>query len=45
MKVDNVTLETRYHGAVAGFLRALGLSPSPLEALELRLDAAPGEPR
>ena len=32
------TLVDRGDAGVAGFLRALGLSPSPLEALEMRLD-------
>jgi len=37
------TLVDRNDAAVSGFLRALGLSPSPLEALEMRLDGR--EPR
>lgn len=39
------TLVDRKDEGVAGFLRALGLSPSPLEALEMRLDAKPTESR
>ena len=39
------TLVDRGDAGVAGFLRALGLSPSPLEALEMRLDAPAREPR
>jgi ribosomal protein S18 acetylase RimI-like enzyme len=39
------TLVDRKDTEVAGFLRALGLSTSPLEALEMRLDAKPSEPR
>ena len=35
------TLVDRKDAEVAGFLRALGLAPSPLEALEMRLDAPP----
>jgi ribosomal protein S18 acetylase RimI-like enzyme len=39
------TLVDRKDTGVAGFLRALGLGTSPLEALEMRLDAAPPETR
>ncbi len=39
------TLVDRNDATVAGFLRALGLSPSPLEALEMRLDGPEREPR
>lgn len=39
------TLVDRKDAGVAGFLRALGLSPAPLEALELRLDAESREQR
>ena len=39
------TLVDRKDAEVAGFLRALGLSPSPLEALEMRLDAGARETR
>jgi ribosomal protein S18 acetylase RimI-like enzyme len=39
------TLVDRKDTGVAGFLRALGLSTSPLEALEMRLDAESREPR
>ena len=37
------TLVDRKDESVAGFLRALGLSTSPLEALEMRLDATAKE--
>ena len=33
------TLADRNDTGITGFLRALGLAPSPLEALEMRLDA------
>src|SRR2546425_9279053 len=39
------TLVDRKDTGVAGFLRALGLSTSPLEALEMRLDAESRESR
>ena len=39
------TLVNRKDTAVAGFLRALGLDTSPLEALEMRLESEPGETR
>src|SRR5262245_13237180 len=39
------TLVDRNDTAVAGFLRALGLSPAPLEALEMRLEGSPRESR
>lgn len=39
------TLVDRKDAGVAGFLRALGLSPSPLEALEMRLDSETTESR
>ena len=39
------TLVDRKDAEVAGFLRALGLSPSPLEALEMRLDTGARETR
>ena len=39
------TLVDRKDAGVAGFLRALGLSTSPLEALEMRLDSEPTESR
>ena len=39
------TLVDRKDASVAGFLRAVGLTPSPLEALEMRLDADAAETR
>ncbi len=39
------TLVDRNDTGVAGFLRALGLQPSALEALEMPLDATPREKR
>ena len=39
------TLVDRNDKGVAGFLRAMGLVPSPLEALELRLSPEPREKR
>ena len=39
------TLVDRSDAGLAAFLRALGLEPSPLEALEMRLDAPVREPR
>ena len=39
------TLVDRGDAGLAAFLRALGLEPSPLEALEMRLDAPAREPR
>ena len=39
------TLVDRKDASVAGFLRAVGLTPSPLEALEMRLDADAAESR
>ena len=39
------TLVDRKDAEVAGFLRALGLTPSPLEALEMRLDTGSRETR
>ena len=39
------TLVDRGDAGLAGFLRALGLEPSPLEALEMRLDGPGGEKR
>ena len=39
------TLADRNDAGITGFLRALGLTPSPLEALEMRLDAPAREGR
>ena len=39
------TLVDGKDGAVAGFLKALGFSPSPLQALEIRLKDGSGEQR
>ena len=39
------TLVDRNDAGLAGFLGALGLIPSPLQALEMRLDTATGETR
>ena len=39
------TLVDRNDTGVAGFLRAMGFAPSPLEALEMRLEPEPREKR
>jgi len=39
------TLVNEKDAPIAAFLKALGFAPSPLQALEIRLSAAPGSPR